>query len=383
VLAAALVLAAGVPASAPDHRVAVGGLVGTALAVLAPAVPRVVVAAMGPGLRVAPGPVLAVAGAAGLLVLARLTGNRATRPAAAVAVPVEPTLSSALLAVRFRRSAALLCVLAGACAVASFATAPLRLAEPLPQPRLPTVGLLLCTGVVLLALGVFTLAHPLGPAVRPALGVVAMAMPMAAAEHVTAVLAVLEVPGVDAGPGWWLAVAAVPLALAGALASVVCGGFERDEVDLTGRAFAGPTASPSAAAAVLAVPAFLLPLVDGAGRGVTGAFQAPFGLPAWALVGGLLTTAGVALLGPRCRPVPAAVLYTGACVLLMLRLARVPFGPRPLPYAGLAEGAWATVLCLVLLLVAATMSVHAAQSGDPRGGERLSSAEATSRRRPA
>jgi hypothetical protein len=71
------------------------------------------------------------------------------------------------------------------------------------------------------------------------------------------------------------------------------------------------------------------------------------------------------------------VLYTGACVLLVLRLARVPFGPRPLPTAGLAEGAWASVLCLLLLLAAATIAVHTAQSGDPGGSGALSSVKPT------
>lgn len=357
-LAAALVLAAGLAASAPDHRVVVAGLAGTSLAVLGVALPRVAVPALAPGLGIAPGPVLSVAGALGLAGLARQVSVRGwsgdrLRP--------EPTLPRPVLATGLRRSAGLLCLLSGGCAMMAFFADPLRLAEDLRQPRLPTAGLLLCTGAVLAVAGWVTAMHQTGRLIRPALGVVAMAMPMAAAEHLTAVLGVLDVPGVDAGPGWWLACAAVLTALAGALAAAVCGGFERDDVDLTERPFGGPTAPASAAAAVLALPAFLLPLVDGAGRGVTGVIQAPFGLPAWALLGGLAVTVGVALLGPRCRPIPAAVIYTGGCVLLMLRLARIPFGPRPLPTAGLAEGTWATLLCLVLLLVAATVAVRAGQ----------------------
>jgi hypothetical protein len=366
-LAAGVVLAAGLAASAPDYRVAVGGLAGTSLAVLGVALPRVVAPALAPGLGVAPGPVVGVVGALGLAGVARSISVRAWSGYSAEA---ELTLPRPRLATGFRVAAGLLCVVSGGCAIVSFFAAPLRLTEALAQPRLPTVGLLLCTGVVLAASGWFTAMHPTGRLVRPALGVVAMAMPMAAAEHITSVLAVIDVPGVDAGVGWWLAVGAVLLALAGALAAVVCGGFERDDVDLSERSFAGPTAPASAAAAVLALPAFLLPLVDGAGRGVTGVFQKPFGLPAWALLAGLLVTVGVAMLGPRCRPVQAAVIYTGGCLLLMLRLARIPFGPRPLPTAGLAEGAWASLLCLLLLLLAATIAVRTGQPDAPRATER-------------
>ncbi len=368
-LAAGIVLATALAASAPDHRVVAGGLVGVALGVLAVAVPPLVVAALAPGFRSTPGPMVAVLGAFGLAALARSvvraawagqprdrSPERAPRPAAGI--------PRAVLADDYRRIGGALCVLAGGCAVAAFVADPVRLVEQLPggaaQPRLPTEGLLLSTGLVLAAVGAVTAFSRIGRLVRPGLAVVALAMPMAAAEYVTAVLGVLELPGVDAGWGWWLAMAAVTAALAGAFACALAGGFERDEVDLTDSSFHGPTAAPAASAAVLAVAGFVLPLVDGAGRGVTGVFQAPYGLPSWALLAAMATVVGVGLLGPRCRPERAAVLYTGACLVLVLRLARTVFGPRPLPSAGLAEGAVASALCLVLMLVAATVSASTA-----------------------
>lgn len=366
VLAAGIVVAAGLATSAPDHRVVVGGLVGVALAVLAVAAPTVAVAALAPGFRVAPGPVVAVLGALGLAALARSVGCGAwaevpaRRPAA--------TLPAAL-AENHRRIGGALCVLAGGCAVAAFVADPVHLVEPLAggqqQPRLATEGLLLCTGLVLAVVGSVTAVSRFGRLVRPGLAVVAMAMPMAAAEYIAAVLGVLELPGIDAGGGWWLAVAAVAAALVGAFGAALAGGFERAEVDLTDRSFHGPTAVPAAAAALLAVPAFVLPLVDGAGRGVTGVFQPPYGLPSWALLAAMSTVVGVGLLGPRCRPASAAVLYTGASLLLVLRLARIPFGPRPLPAEGLAEGAVASVLCLLLMLVAATIATHGSRGRVP------------------
>jgi hypothetical protein len=365
VLAAGLALAAALAATSPDHRVAVAGLVGTALAGLGVALPRLVVSALAPGLGIAPGPVVAVAGALGLAVLARTVSTHGWPEPEP---PPVSRLSRSAVATGLRRSAGLLCLISGGCAIVAAFADPLRLADDLRQPRLPTVGLLLCTGGVLAAAGWITAMFPVGRRIRPALAVVAMAMPMAAAEYLTAVLGVLDVPGLDAGPGWWLACAAVLTALAGSAVAVVAGGFERDDVDLeelTGRPFGGPAAPASAAAAVLAVPAFLLPLADGAGRGVTGVFPDPSGLPAWSLLAGMAVVVGLALLGPRCRPGPAAVLYTGGCVLLMLRLARIPFGPRPLPAAGLAQGAWASVLCLVLLLVAATVAVRSGQPDPP------------------
>lgn len=373
-LAAGVVLAAGLAGASPDHRVTVAGLVAAALAVVGIALPRVVVAALAPDLGVAPGPVVSLSAAVGLAASARWISVRAWSGTSA---GVERVWSRPLLAEGTRVLAGLLCLLSGTCAVLAFFLHPLRLSGELAQPRIPTTGLLLCTGFVLAAVGWGTAMPRRGPLLRPALAVVAMAMPVAAAEYIAAVAGVLEVPGVDAGLGSWFAGAAVLTAVAGASLAVVSGGFERDDVDLTGCSFSGPTAPVAAGAAVLAVPAYALPLVNGTGRGVTGVIQAPFGLPSWALLAAMAVTVGVGLLGPRCRPAPGAVLYTGACVLLVLRLARVLFGPRPLPTTGLAEGAWATVLCLLLLLAAATIAAHTAQPGAPGRPGALSSPRPT------
>ncbi|HEY2204033.1 MAG TPA: hypothetical protein VGH99_06105, partial [Pseudonocardia sp.] len=84
-LAVALGLAVALACSSPDSRVAAGGLVGAALAVLGVAAPRVVEAAAAPSLRVAAGPVLALVGASGLAVLATWVGEHGRRVALAVA----------------------------------------------------------------------------------------------------------------------------------------------------------------------------------------------------------------------------------------------------------------------------------------------------------
>jgi hypothetical protein len=373
-LAAGIVLAVGLAGSSQDHRVTVAGLAGGALAVVSIALPRVVVAALAPGLGVAAGPAVALLGAAGLAASARWVTVRAW---SGTPSRVQQTWSRALLAEGTRVLGGLLCLVSGSCAVFGFFLHPLRLTGDLPQPRIPTTGLLLCTGLVVAVAGWLTATPRYGRMLRPALAVVAMAMPIAAAEYTADVAEVLDLPGVDSGVGSWFAAAAGLTALAGALLGVVSGGFERDDVDLSGRSFSGPTAPVSAGAAVLAVPAFGLPLVNGTGRGVTGVIQGPIGLPSWALLAAMLVTVGIGLLGPRCRPVPAAVLYTGGCVLLVLRLARVPFGPRPLPASGLAEGAWASVLCLLLMLAGATIAVHKAQSGASGGFGTLSSPRPT------
>jgi hypothetical protein len=401
-LAIGIALAVVLACSTPDPRVSIGGLVGVAIGLLGVVAPRVTVAALAGdrGLRVALGPVLGTVGGLGLALLAAWVGYRGRRVAyggghgmsasagsppagsdsgaghnghavlsgAAVFLDGTGALArlggavdrlagppASVLAVRCRRAGAVLAVLAGGSAVVAALTEPLRLAPDLPHPHLATRWLLLVAGAVVVPLGLVTARRSLGPMVRPALAVVLVTVPMAAGEPLAAVLGVLGLDGVNAGPGLWLTLLAVTLAGAAALAVVLAGGFERDEVDLTRTPYEGPLAAASAAAAVLTVPAFWLPLVDGAGWGTTGVLQPPFGLPSWGLLAGFAVTMGALLIGPRCRPGPAMVLYGGVIAVLVFRVARLAVTPGLVPGDGLGEGAWATGLCLAVVVVAAAL----------------------------
>jgi len=405
-LAIGIALAVVLACSTPDPRVSIGGLVGVSIGVLGVVAPRVTVAALAGdhGLRVALGPVLGTLGGLGLALLAAWVGYRGRRLAygspgvaggvahgrngypvltggtlldgiGAAAGPggfdapggtgalarlggaVDRLAGSpaAVLAVRCRLAGAALATLAGGAAVAAALTEPLRLAPDLPHPQLATRWLLLAAGAVLVPLGLVTASRVLGPRVRPALAVVLVTVPMAAGEPLAAVLGVLGLDGVSAGPGLWLTLLAVSVAGTAALAVVLAGGFERDEVDLTRTPYEGPLAAASAAAAVLTVPAFWLPLVDGAGWGTTGVLQPPFGLASWGLLAGFAVTMGALLIGPRCRPGPAMVLYGGVFAVLVFRAARLAVTPGLVPGNGLGEGAWATGLCLALVVVAAVL----------------------------
>jgi hypothetical protein len=376
-LAIGIALAVVLACSTPDPRVSVGGLVGAALGVLGVVAPRVTVAALaGPeGLRVALGPALGVLGALGLGLLACWVGYRGRRSAGRTALTGGLTpmdggdgpgalarlggaadrlagVSAAALAVRCRLAGAGLAVLAGGCAVAAGLTEPLRLAADLPHPQLTGRWMLLAAGVLLLPLGVLTGTRRLGPTVRPALAVVLVVVPLAAGDPLAAVLAVIGFPGVKAGVGLGLTLLTVVLAGAAALAVVLAGGFERDEVDLTRTPYEGPLPAAAAAAAVLAVPAFWLPLLDGVGWGATGVLQPPFGLPSWALLSGFAVTVGAVLIGPRCRPARAVALFAGVVTVLVFRVLRLAVTPGPGVGDGVGEGAWASGLCLVLVLVA-------------------------------
>ncbi|MDT7668545.1 MAG: hypothetical protein QOC74_1328 [Pseudonocardiales bacterium] len=390
-LAIGIALAVVLACSTPDPRVSVGGLVGAALGVLGVVAPRVTVAALAGsgGLRVALGPVLGVVGVLGLALLACWVGYRGRRAAGRTALtggyaPADGVggpgalarlggaadrlagAPATALAVRCRLAGAGLTVLAGGCAVAAALTEPLRLAADLPHPQLVARWMLIAAGVLLVPLGVLTATRRLGPTVRPALAVVLVVVPLAAGDPLAALLAVLGLPGVSAGVGLGLMLLSVVLAGAAGLAVVLAGGFERDEVEVTRTPYEGPLPAAAVAAAVLAVPAFWLPLLDGVGWGTTGVLQPPFGLPSWALLAGFAVTAGAALIGPRCRPARAIALFAGVVAVLLFRVLRLAVTPGLAVGDSVGEGAWASGLCLVLVLVAGALVMRGVLRGRPK-----------------
>jgi hypothetical protein len=264
--------------------------------------------------------------------------------ARAAGVPVPA--GEVAFAVRYRLIGGRLGVLAGVCAIAAALTDPLSLAADLPHPQLPTLRVMVTVGAVLVPLGLATVSRSFGPFARPTLAVALVAVPMAAGEPLSDLLEVLGLDGVRAGPGFWLLITSVGAAPLAALALVLAGGFDRADVDLSGDRFDPYTAASAAAAASLAVPAFWLPLIDGAGWGTTGVLQPPFGLASWGLLAAFAVTVGALLIGPRCRPDRAASLLAGVVAVLVVRLSRLACAPGAEP----GEGVWATLLCIALVL---------------------------------
>jgi hypothetical protein len=354
-LAAAIVLSVVLACSTADPQVAVGGLVGAAIGVLGVAAPRVAVAALSTTQRVAIGPTLALLGALGLAALATWVGCRGRRPVMPKKldrlVDQDTPVVRAALAMRWRQMASRLGMLAGGCAIAAALTDPLWPTADVPDVELPIMRLLLAVGLVLVLLGAVTGTGSIGPTVRPTLAVVLVAVPMVAVEPLADLLAVLG--WMRPGPGFWLLLVAIAVAAGAALASVIAGGFDRDEVDLSAFRFHPVDASVAWAGAMLAVPAFWLPLVNGAGWGTTGVLQPPFGLASWGLLAAFGATVGALILAPGCRPRRAVALYGGVALVLLLRLARLAPAPGPGPVgpgsAGPGEGTWATVLCLLFV----------------------------------
>lgn len=213
--------------------------------------------------------------------------------------------------------------------------------------------MMLPAGVVVAVMGVAMLVPGIAPLVRPALSCAWVALVLVAAGAVAQpAAAAVTMPGLPAvssdGPGVGLTVAAVVAAVVAGLTSAIGGIVEREDVDPDEQDAAG--VFPAAIAGVLAVGAFVLPVVD-EGVAIADGFDVATGGATVALIAVVVACATA----PHSRPVRAAALLAGAAVVVALRLAEIPYADVPV----VASGAWCAGGCLIALAVTAGVRLTA------------------------
>lgn len=342
-LAGVLLLGVGLPfaaalaATARSSALGTAVLLGLALGAAGLVLPLLAAVFAVPWLHFGVGPVIALAGIAALVAVAfvpqRSTGptsEERTVPTASAdptdpAAPGEPDVRVEVRMPRLRW----LHVATGALAVltAGFAVAAARL--PLVQLPDGSVAsrpagqwLLLPAGGVLGVLGVALLVPAVARMVRPALSIAWSAVVVAATAALALPLAAADLPvDVGTGSGAVLAVLAVVGSLLVAGSSVVAGMVERETADPEP---VGPWLHwPVAAAAVLAVVAFALPMVTSERYPGT-ALLGDLAFSSAGLLAGLLVVVAGCALAPNCRPPRAAAVLAGAATVLVVRLLELP-----------------------------------------------------------
>ncbi|MQA13289.1 MAG: hypothetical protein GEV09_03700 [Pseudonocardiaceae bacterium] len=343
-------------ASAGDNSRAGGGLLGVALGVTAVTAPPVAAGLTMPALRPAWGPVLALLAAVGLIVSAAVLRHRpdVREPARELVLPGAD---------RLHRLAAVAALLAGALALGAAVLPAIAAPAGVSAPAVSAARVLVPAGAMLLALGasLLLLARRAG-VLRPALAVSWVAVPLVAGPVLDTVFTAGEIADVGFGPGAWVTAAAVPVAAVAGLLAALAGGVERDDVDLAVLAARGadrPVLVAGLAAAVLAVPAFGLPVATGPDYRAT-AIATGSGIAAWGLVTGMVAVVLAAVVAARCRPVRSAAMFAGAGFVVTVRLAELPLVASPIAGAGPAPGTWASLACLVVLAVGVAVSVRPA-----------------------
>ncbi|MDQ3788222.1 MAG: hypothetical protein M3422_13400 [Actinomycetota bacterium] len=234
------------------------------------------------------------------------------------------------------------------------------------QPESYANRQLIPAGIVVVVLGAALFTRWAG-AVRPAFVVSLGAVAVVGFASLDAAFTGTTVPGTPfnmpvmtaetrVGAGTWFAVVAILLAGFAAVASVVAGGAERDDVDLTARTLHTRTAIPAAAAILFAVGAFALPMIAAPDFTAPGIFS-EFRLASWGLLIGLTVVAGAAAVAAYSRPHRAAALLFGGAAVVGVHLLELPMTGDRADGATAGAGTWLSLACLVALVVAAVVAM--------------------------
>lgn len=348
VLTATWALVTGSPAAAT------GLVAGAGLGALGILGPRLAAGLTGERLAPSPGAAVGVV-AAVALVAAAVALPRLVARSARAAGPVPRAVTSVPAMLRRHVTAGVAGIATGVVATAGALLPTLSVPAGAPAPDLPATRLLLAAGLLVLALSVWLLLSEFAAPLRPAVAVPVVAVVTAAGAVLQSWVLAADLPGVGAGPGAWLAGAAILGAAATGVLVVLAGGAERDGIDTSVERIAGPVVrAVGAAAALVAGAGVLLPVQPGAGS----VLGYPWGYDVWGRV--LLAVAVVAavLVAARSRPARGGVLLLGAAASVALYAASwlLVRSPEQEPVNGVLT--LPAILGVVFLLAAAWLTIR-------------------------
>lgn len=364
-IAVAAPLVATIAVTGTDAALTVGWLLGGAACVVAVAVPGLVAGLAVGALHPSVGPYLALLAALALVGLAARARRAAPagEPVAegAAGEPPELTLPGQR---RLHRAAGALGLLAALSAAVGAAGTLFVVPADIPHPA-SAAGRLLWPAAAVVGVAAAGLLVPRwAPVVRPVFSVAWITVPMAGVVALDTAMTAAQLDGVVLGAGAWAAVVAMLAAAAAACCAGLAGGVEREDVDLSELTWRRPVLIPAAAAALLAVGAFGLPVLSAPGYAAPGLWS-DFRFASWGLVFGLVAVIAAALLAPFSRPTRGAALLLGAAAVVALRLVELPLNLASAASPTPGPGTFPAVTCTLALLAAATAAFLAPRQPTP------------------
>lgn len=322
-----------------------GAVAGVALGALTVCGPRLVAGAFAERIGVGAGSELGTVAAVVLLAGAAALARPGRRGSAVSPAPTELRLPDL---VRLHRCTAVLGLLSGVVAVVAALVPVLSIPAGTSQPEVFPARVLLVAGVLLAAVCAVLLTGAFGSTLRPVVAIAWVAPLLGASAVLQAVLVASSVAGVGAGPGAWLTVLAVLLALGCGASAGLAGAVERDEVDTSREVRADPAVLVCAGiAGVAALLGLALPLYAGSDVAAAAIFTTSWGWDSWGLLVVVVAVLAALLVAVRARPARGAALLTGVELVLLVHLLSWPLTSGRLVNSSPGVGVAATMVALV------------------------------------
>ena len=160
---------------------------------------------------------------------------------------------------------------------------------------------------------------------------------------------------VTLGAAFWLSVLLLVGAAVAAVVAALAGVAEREELDLSDRPDNQVLWAPAGLAALAAVGAFALPLINAPNYRIPDLYST-FTVASVGQLLALIAVVAAVVQAPLARPARGAALLIGAAGVVGVRLLQFPLGSSRVPGATAGHGWWLALLTLALLLVAAAVA---------------------------
>lgn len=302
-----------------------------------------------------------VVAAAAIPLVDRVRDDRSLREFDAPAAARRSSDAAQSSSTRWHIYAGLSALAAAALAVGGIFLPVLEISDGLPQVQIVAVRSVGVAAAVVGICAVWLLLSEFAATVRPVVAVVWAAIPLTVAALTQPVLLAAEVPGVAVGTGMLVLWLAAFVAAGSALVAWCAGSAEREDIETPAAETPDRLRTAVGVLAALAFTAgFALPLRSGTDSNYTSTSFAglPWDIDAW---GQLLaaTVCGVAIVvSLQARPPRAVALWVGVALLAGVHLVSFALTRGVIDHSKAGPGIPATVVGLVLSLVAIALTVR-------------------------
>lgn len=230
--------------------------------------------------------------------------------------------------------------------------------DGMPNPTILATRTALIAGFLLVIASVPMFFSLFAGAVRPALGIIAVAAIMASTGVLQSVVLAADIDGIGLGIGGLATALGATAAAVCGLGVLLAGSSERDDVDTSDMRTDGNVGSVAWLGGIVSAVALGLPLYRGVDTSAASFAEFPWGWDAWGQAAMAVTVVVAVALASRSRPARGTALLVGCAAAMVVYLLGWPLTQSRVLDPVIGAGSFVGALGCVILAVAAALSAR-------------------------